>query len=126
MSITLKAKALAEARKSLNEDLQPLLQSLKTTDVPLEDRWAAYVTLVKGNVLTSIETYGDGFVETLNPKYTLYDHFYCERHQTMSYPDMLEQVEDEWFNGEKPTDEAIREWKEEVLASGHAGFKHDW
>tara|TARA_Y100001001_G_scaffold164642_1_gene197769 strand:- start:2459 stop:2851 length:393 start_codon:yes stop_codon:yes gene_type:complete len=130
MSITLTAKKFVEARKMLDEEVEPLLNSLKTPDLPLVDRWAAYTTLVEGNVLTNIESYGDGFVETLGRNLTLYDDFHCERHETMLYTDMYQHILE--ADGDYQQDlVAAREtacdaWREKVLASGTAGFKHDW
>lgn len=130
MSITLRAQKFVEARKMLNEGVQPLLNSLKTTDLPLEDRWASFTTLVKGDVLTEIESYGDGFIEELDTNMTLYDDFNCERHETMLYTDMYERIMEADGDYQKKL-VAAREtnldaWRERVLACGKAGFTNDW
>lgn len=120
------ANKLVEARKALDEQLPDIVSILQDQSLSLDERWEAYAALVQGDVLITVQSYGDGFVETLSPRYTLYDHFHCDRYEVKRYLDMIEDVEGDWFNGEAPTEDASRSWKEKVLASGHAAFKNDW
>lgn len=125
VTINTRAAGLVAARNFMNEQMQPLLDELKDETIALEDRWNAYLMLVTGGVLTKIKSYGDGFVEDLNPNWTLYDTFYIERYETTNFPDMLERIM-EIDEDEIPSEEVLNAWKEKVLASGYAGFEFDW
>lgn len=122
------ANALVNGKPSL----ESMLLAFKNKEIPLDTRWEAYTILVKGEVLTDGDGYGDGFIDTLKDpdgsEYTLYDDFYMERHETKTYPNMLESFM-EWNTFDekkKPTPESVIEWKEMVLASGNANFTNDW
>jgi len=126
-----RVEALIEARKLIDEHMQPILESLKDKSIPLEERWAAYSELVKNDILTEIETYGDGFVDVLGDNITLHDDFYIELHQMSRYTTMYQSVaeaqgdcawEEKLFSVQKN----LPEWQEQVLASGRAGFINDW
>lgn len=120
---------LIEARKLVNEGLAPMLEDLKNTSIPLDERWGAYTQLVKNDILTSDAIYGDGFIDTLGSNVTLYDDFYVERHQTEKYIDMYDRIMEastEWEKNLIAMKPNLPEWQEEVLASGNASFTHDW
>lgn len=128
MSIVDDAKVFVTAKP----DLSAVLNSLKDKSIPLDERWEAFEILVNGNVFNKIETYGDGYIDTLvrvdGKESTLYDNFYIERHETTKFPDMLEKIlEPAWKTNEMEyTPESIVKWKEKVLASGNSGFTNDW
>jgi hypothetical protein len=122
------ANDLVNAKPSL----ESLLITFKDKNIDLDTRWEAYTILVKGNVLTAKESYGDGFIDTLDVgrELTAYDDFYIERHETVKFLDMYERF-GEWEAGAygnkvPPTPESVIAWKEKVLASGYASFRYDW
>src|SRR5687768_13808333 len=129
MSIHQEVAALVAAHKVIQAQMTPVLESLKDTSIPLEDRWLAYTELCANDILTSVEGYGDGFIDTLDVNLTLFDDFYIERYQTGRYVSMYEQMIEaasEWERGLIKARENLPAWQERVLASGQAGFIHDW
>lgn len=125
-------KARLEIVKAIKGDLDNaldmLIDELKNKDLDLDERWAAYVDLVNDSVITKTELYGDGYIDTLGD-FTLYDDFYVERHETETFINILERLQekmDDEDDDELTTPEKIIEWKEKVLASGYASFEHDW
>ena len=125
-------KARLEIVKAIKGDLDNaldmLIDELKNKDLDLDERWAAYVDLVNDSVITKTELYGDGYIDTLGD-FTLYDDFYVERHETETFINILERLQDKMADeddDELTTPEKIIEWKEKVLASGYASFEHDW
>jgi hypothetical protein len=115
--------------------LESMLIGFANKSIPLDERWEAYSILVKGKVLVNEENYGDGFIGMLvsatspGMEYSMYDDFYTERHESKTFLDILEQIE-EWGDGYNtelvPTAESLIAWKEHVLASGYSGFTYDW
>ena len=115
--------SLIAARKTIDVGLEPVMEWLKDQTESLDVRWDAFVALVDGNVLTKIKPYGDGYIETVDSSYTLYDTFYIDRYAETHYPDLLHRMEE--FDN-PPEADCIDEWKEQVLADGYAGFCNDW
>lgn len=117
----------------INGYMDNIKTGLADTSIDLDSRWYFYDLLVKAGVLREIETYGDGFIETLNENMTLYDDLSYERHETVKYLEMYERIqdnsgdEDAWNERWKSiTQETIDAWREQVLASGFSGFCYDW
>ena len=113
-------------------DLSTLLADLKGDAYSQEDRWAAFTILVKHNVFVNEQGYGNGLIDGLESvsgsEYTLYDDFGCDRHVSMTYVEMYENLLDKikWKEDMAPTEQSLRDWKERVLQSGYSGFCHDW
>jgi len=124
-------KARLEVIKAIKSDLDNaldmLIDELKNTNLDLDERWSAYVDLVNDNVLTNTELYGDGHIDILGD-FTLYDHFYVERRETVTFVTILERLEERIEDGEEnvTTPENIIEWKEKVLSFCFASFTYDW
>jgi len=95
--------------------LESMLLAFKDKHIPLETRWEAYAILVNGNILVEDNGYGDGFIDTLkydndpDGEYTLYDDFYMERHETKTFPDMLDQIND-FEEDDAVSPESLIEW----------------
>lgn len=122
MDITQKIEGIIVLQQMVDKNVKEVLTSLKDKSIPLDDRWKAFIEMGE-KVKMPIETYGDGFVEILHKNLTMYDDFYIERHQTVKYVDLYEQIEE--LDTEIP-EENIAKWKEAVLQSGYGGFIHDW
>ena len=122
MSLIDEVRAILSQKPNFEE----VIAKLKDTSIPLFERWEAFSELVDNNGLTSIKTYGDGFVYTLDKSLELYDDFHVERHETMLYTDMLETIRENSRLERLLGETVIDAWKEKVLAEGYAGFKHDW
>jgi hypothetical protein len=116
------ARIIATAKQS-RIDVQEILREGVLTDkaTPLGERWEMFVAMEDAGLLPC-ESYGDGYVEDLIEGGSLYDDFYVERHETMSYPEMLERA----VNETTPSEETIIAWKEKVLACGNGSFTFDW
>lgn len=118
---------------SINEYMGNIKAGLADTSIDLDSRWYFYDLLVKAGVLREIEAYGDGFIDTLNESMTLYDDFSYERRERVCYLEMYQSIqenfgdEDAWNEHWKSvTQEGVNAWREQVLASGFAGFCYDW
>ena len=111
----------AELTRQVKEELTP---SLADKNVPLDDRWKMFIRLVTLKLLPE-QSYGDGYVEVLGSKYSLYDDFHIERYQTVDYEQMWEWISDS-YRGKKFEGAAVDKWREQVLASGYGSFVHDW
>lgn len=118
---------------SINGYMGKIKSGLADTSIDLDSRWYFYDLLVKAGVLREIEAYGDGFLDTLNKNMTLYDDLSYERHETVKYLEMYERIQDNfgdenaWNEPWKSvTQETVDAWREQVLASGEAGFTYDW
>jgi len=121
---------LLAAAAALQSQLPPILEQLKDTSIPLDERWDAYTQLVEANILVSDQSYGDG-----NPggafdsnRVSLYDDFNIDRGQSMTFPAMWEAMNEEFFEGGDAYDAegAKDKWREAVLASGYSSFTYDW
>jgi hypothetical protein len=121
LALNMIVRNLTSLRDAMNHGLEVILELLTLKHIPLEARWETYERLVSKDILTKIDLYHDGFVEVLNPNFTLYDHFYVERHSTQLYTVMYDQICDKELDNE-----IVEKWQELVLASGHAGFIYDW
>lgn len=115
--------SLIVAKKTLDENSENVLASLKDTSIPLQERWDAYTQLCQHNILVKDRGYGDGFISILDLNGTLYDDFYMERGNTKDFVDMYEQILE---SDEEYTEENIEKWQEAVLASGYSSFTYDW
>jgi len=121
---------LLAAHALIQTEMQPLLQSLKDTSIPLDERWDAYTQLVEKNILINEQNYGDGFLAEAfgYNNVSLYDDFNMDRHETRTFPDMWSHMNEDY--NEMPDcykDDAKRDaWRERVLASGFSGFEYDW
>lgn len=117
------------AKKLLVQEAAKTIERLGDKSIPLDVRWDAYVDLVRGDVITDIDSYGDGLIDTFDVgrELTLMDDFYIDRYQTVRYTYILERVDGAYITKfQKPTAESISKWKEKVLSRGTAGFVHDW
>lgn len=85
----------------------------------LEDRWQAFELVYKE---LPTELYGNGFIDELGSNVALYDDFYVERHETVSYKDMWDRIRDY----DEYSEEVCDHWRECVLASGDGSFRYDW
>jgi hypothetical protein len=123
---------LTQAKAKVDELVPTFLEKLKDTTIPLDLRWTLYVDAVGQNIIVRDEMYGDGYGSILiGPNCSLYDQFYLERGQSMTFPEMIERVnesreyeDDDIFD--TVTDESIIAWKEKVLSMGYASFTNDW
>lgn len=129
MNLQEQTQALIAAHALADEGLAPILELLRDTSLPLDDRWTAYTALVESNTLINNDGYGDGFVNTLGDL-SLYDDFNIERHQTMTFSSLYEKIMEADAYYEKSLVEARNKtlslWQEEVLASGKSAFTNDW
>ena len=129
ITINTRVAALVAARNFMNEELKPILESLKDTNIALEDRWNAYIELVTNDILVNEENYGSGHIDILGDL-TMYDDFNVDRHQTLTYPEMYERIMDEdaekWYPRLFEARSNLSEWQEKVLSMGYSGFQYDW
>lgn len=106
------------------------IEYFKDKAVPLEDRWDVYTKACIENVF--INEYCWIFHSVViedKLKLDYYDDLYIQKYQTISFLDMVEQVEDEVKNNEKFVNfskSIIDELKEEILQSGYSSFIFDW
>jgi hypothetical protein len=117
---------LIENKAAFDKWCTPTLAQLKDKNIPLDERWEAYGQLCKAKIITKIAPYGDGFVDTLYAGGCCYDDLHIEKYQTSDYFEMAEDNFEGWGDTPTPTPKRIAKWKEEVLASGDAGFTYDW
>ena len=122
MDTTQKIEGIILLQQMVDKNVKEVLTSLKDKSIPLDDRWKAFIEMGE-KVKMPIQTYGGGFAEILHKNLTMYDDFYIERHQTVKYVDLYEQIGG--LDMEIP-EENIAKWKEAVLQSGCGGFIHDW
>jgi hypothetical protein len=109
------------AKQELDEAVGLVLKQIQNVEgESLDERWKAYVKI---HELLPAETYGDGFIEDINTRWTIYDDFYIERHETVDYPTMYQRIKD--MLGVKQS-EALDMWRERVLATGDGSFTYDW
>lgn len=99
--------------------IERVRQVLNDTTIDLNVRWDLFE---QSHAILPTESFGDGYVETLSSKFTLYDDFYVDRYQTCDYVDMYEKVTTEL----EVDQENIDKWRELVLKSGYGSFEHDW
>lgn len=128
-TVTENVAALVEARELLKQGLTIIQPQLVDQTIPLEERWAAYETLVKQDILINEESYGDGHLDMLGDNLTMYDDFYVERRQTLTYPDMYDTIMDaegEYQERLVAAQANIAPWQEYVLSRGYSGFCRDW
>lgn len=120
---------VAQVQAIVKPDITSILESLKDKSIWIEERWYAYTLLVTGNLLVSVESYGDGFIELLvadesEPyEYGVYDDFEIDRGQIATYVDVFRKIQNLTVI---PTSESVIAWKEKVLSTGRSAFKHDW
>lgn len=116
---------------SAKPDLSKIKEMLADDNLALNVRWDCYVKLVKAEVLTDKVTYGDGHVSLLKAEgspdmeITLYDDFFIERYETISYTDFADRINDNDY-GHEWTEDSVDAWKREVLKTSNAMFTHDW
>lgn len=98
---------------------------LKDKNIPVNDRWEVYSTVVDRNILKNNEIYGDGHIDILSSdrEITLYDDFYIEKYQTESFTSMYAKIPE--LDDDLDQD-VIDEWREAVLQSGYTSFTYDW
>lgn len=123
--------ALKQAAQFQLPDISEALVALKDKSINIDERWNAYSAMVNNGVLNNEQSWGDGFLDVLKRtdgrELTMYDDFYVERHQTMSFVDMYDAImEYSIMHDAELTSESIENWRETVLASGLASFVHDW
>ena len=130
-----KLNSLIMAKEAIDSNLKTFMAALTDTSIPLDDRWNAFKILCRKDILTDVESYGDGNVSLLRfdrgkrSEVELYDDFYYERHQTVDYVDMAERIEEGFGYGDNErgiTPESFAKWKEAALKSKHRGFVYDW
>jgi len=107
----------------------------KLTDetIPLEKRWELYEKLATAGVLGK-NSCGDGYLDVLDPtdSLSLYDDFNVDRHQTVTYLKLYKKIlaaNASAAKYEEPlpyTQEAIDDWREEVLFGGDSEMVYDW
>jgi len=118
------------AAAALQSQLPPILEQLKDTSIPLDERWEVYTVLVDQNLFVKDDGYGDGELRAaFDPdRVSLYDDFHLDRGQSMTFPEMWEAMNDEDFEGGDVYDAegAKDKWREAVLASGYSSFTYDW
>lgn len=114
-------------------DLSTLLADLTSDKYSLEDRWAAFVVLVKNNVFVNESNYyGDSEIDGLKSvsgsEYTLFDDFYCDRYVSMTFVELYDMLQDKikWNDKMAPTPESLRNWQERVLQNGYSAVCNDW
>lgn len=108
-----------------------VIEALKDTSIPLDERWKAFTKLVEAHILVNEESYGDGELRLLGDNFTMYDDFNTDRGQSMTYPEMYDifigwGTEDDWSGNEALAPEVIEAWQEHVLERGFSSFTHDW
>lgn len=105
----------ANLRKTIIEKYKSFVSD---TNVSLNDRWIAHKLV---NDILPCESYSDGFIEEIEPGLCMYDDFYVERHETMSYIDMWDRIQEKDF-----PEENMNAWREAILKSGYGSFTFDW
>jgi len=112
---------------------------IKDQSVPLTRRWELYEYAVEKDLFVNINWAGGSKILESNPDFSWYDDFNIERHETSTFVEIIERVEDRlsdaldpactWVELDKcpcKTVEEINALKEEFLASGYSGFTYDW
>lgn len=105
------------------QNLNTFLLTLRDSSISLDERWKLFLKLINDDMLNEIDGAGDGHICILNPKLTLYDDFYIERHQTVTYATFFERI---MGLDEKIPEENLIKWKEKVLEERYSGFQNDW
>ena len=121
--------AILSAHVLVQTQLPALLESLKDTSIPLDERWDAYTQLVDKSILVNEAGAGDGFLSHVfgHSNVSLYDDFYMDRHETRTMPEIWDRITEEDADLDNYADPILRDqWRERVLASGLSGFCHDW
>ncbi len=120
----------ARQRVQLAEDVK---RYIARKDVRLDLRWNTYVTACNARLLEYAEWQQS--LPTLDRlDVNWYDDFYIDRYQTVDWPELVndqilckdedpEDVDEEWAAKFFPLADQI---KEEILATGYAGFSNDW
>ncbi len=86
----------------------------------LEDRWAVYEAACSARILEY--NHGTGDLPTFDRlRISWYDDFYVDRGQTVRWANIVRQIDSR--SGFYPHIDQI---KEEILATGKAGFIYDW
>ena len=116
---------------SQKPDVNPLILKLKDKSISLDERWKAFSELDDADLLPN-KRYGNGMTNLLrinnsSEEITMYDNFFTERGERVSYISMYEMMLGQFGMGDMNiTDESLQNWQEAVLAEGYGSFTYDW
>lgn len=113
---------IAKLSSAIREEVQYVLPILKDRSLPLDERWSVFLDVAE---FLPNDRYGDGHIDTLDSSRNMYDYFYMDRHQTESYKDFWEHLQ-ERVDEDVDLGWDLREWREKVLAAGYGSFTYDW
>ena len=116
---------LEGAKARIEEEVARVKPLLTDQSIDLERRWELYEYLAKNGFLVKEDGFGTGYVNLLDCS-SLYDDFYIDRYQSVSFIDMYNDRIQERLEDEELTQEQVDAWREAVLASGYSSFTYDW
>ena len=94
-----------------------------TSEIPLDQRWEAFCLAVRNNLLYNV-TWCDGHLDVVasisGGELNLYDDFYIDRGQTISFPYLGDKLI------EFVTPELYDAWREKVLLDTYTHFTYNW
>ena len=94
-----------------------ILEFLKDTTKPLEDRWETYLKIED---TLPINSYYQNIPDMDGREVTYYDDLYCDKYQTIMFSDIIERLEPDFSK------QSIDSLKELLLKTGNGGCINDW
>ena len=108
---------------AIQVNIKLLQESIKDTDVSLEERWQIYL-LIQPYLKTDSCYWSPKSIEK-NHEISWFDDFYLEKEETLQLDDdFIERVENKVDENDWDVD--INELKEEIMAYGYGSFENDW
>jgi len=108
-------------KQEVEEELIIIKDYLKSSS-PLEARWEVFKKVYKDLPV------GSCYFNLHIPDYeelTYYDDLYCDRYQTISFPEIIERLSDDYRDKPVPEDK-LNILKERMLQSGDGSCISDW
>lgn len=117
-SIELMTRLGSEIRKEVN-------LGLENENTSLEERWRLLTSVTGKGILPMITTSEGHILNQLDNRLTMYDHFYKDRGQAITFASMYDTMQNLVLKG-TITSADIVAWREHVLTLKAEGFINDW
>lgn len=117
-SIELMPRLSSEIRKEVN-------LGLEDKNTPLEERWRLLASVTGKGILPTITTSEGHILNRLDNRLTMYDHFYRDRGQAITFVAMYDTMQKLVLKGVITSDNIVV-WKEHILTLKAEGFINDW
>ena len=106
--------------RTVQETMKIFWLYMKDTEIPLEDRWSVFQTVLP---YTEVKPYFMRFdsLKSVGFDDTWFDDYYIDRYQTVKFDMKFIELTVEQF----PSID-MDSLKEEILQKGYGGFIHDW